>query len=108
MRLAYLLSILFVISTVNAKRRLLTSTTDPYGIVAAAQAGNETAAVSGFTQAGNVADVTSAAAALAQIFNTVTGTHTDLSFVALQVMLRIDNAQYLSLQPTNQCPHMSL
>ena len=74
MRLAYLLSILFVISTVGAERLLLASTADPYGIVAAAQSGNETAAVFGFTQAGNAADVTSAAAALTQIFNTVSGT----------------------------------
>lgn len=75
MRLAYLLSILLMISTVSAKRRLLASTADPYGIIAAAQAGNETAAVLGFTQAGNVADVTTVRTALAQIFNTVTGTY---------------------------------
>lgn len=61
-------------STLNAKRVLLASTTDPYGIVSATQSGNETAAVSGFSQAASVADVSSIAAALTQIFNTVTGT----------------------------------
>ena len=84
MRLAYLLSILLVISTVNAKRSLLASAADPYGILAAVQSGNETAAVSGFTQAGNVADVTSVVAALAQIFNSVTGTYTCLGLSLLR------------------------
>lgn len=67
-----------MISTLNAKRVLLATTTDPYGIVLAIQSGNETAAVSGISQAANVADVTSVAAALTQIFNTVTGTYTKL------------------------------
>ena len=95
MRLAYLLSILFVVSQVNAKRVLLLSTADPYGIVEAAQSGNESAAVFAFTQAGNVADVTSVAAALAQILNTVTGTCKMMSFLAIKMTSRINNARYL-------------
>lgn len=74
MRLAYLLSLLFMISPLSAKRLLLASPTDPYGILAAIQSGNEAAAVSGFSDAGNVAEVRSVAAALTQIFSTVTGT----------------------------------
>lgn len=84
MRLAYLLSILFVVSTVSANRSLLAITADPYGVLAAAQSGNETAAVSGFTQAGNAADVTSVASALAQIFNSVTGTYKYLALMLLR------------------------
>ena len=73
MRLAYLLSILLVIRAVAAERVLLASAVDTYGIVAAAQSGNESAAVSGFVVAGNAADVTSVTAALGEIFGTVIG-----------------------------------
>lgn len=70
---AYLLSLLLVITAVNAERSLLVSGADPYGIIAAAQSGNASAAILGFSEAGDAADATSTAAALAKIFNTVIG-----------------------------------
>ena len=74
MRFAYLVLAALVLTTVTAKRSLLSVSVDPYGIVPVAAAGNEAAAVVGFVKAGSAVDTTPIVAALVQIFNTVVGT----------------------------------
>lgn len=67
MRALHLACALFLVTFSGADRSLLASSTDPYGIVAGVEGGNNTGAVSGFVVAGKAQDTNAVVAALVQI-----------------------------------------